>query len=685
MSLLDSIRRALARQDGPGVAAALEQAITAHEAGRLEEAQRCYEAILRRDPRNASALHLLGLIAHQRGDQTAALKYINRAIAIDSGVALFYFNLGNVLVALEEFEPAAAAFSRALQLGPERFDAWFNLGKAEAQRSRGREAIVAFRHAFELDKSSEAARHELARALIAQADQPPGDMLGYDEGIALLADHWQFAPDPLASRLALAHALESRDRWSEAAEHYTSIIEARRDTAPAHWGLGNCYNRLGRMDEAVSCYRAALELDPEDANIASSLVAGLIYDENCTPQAVFEAHRRWGERYAARHYPRAPAPIPAPDRQRRLRVGYLSPDFHRHPVTALFLPVIERHDPAAVEIFCYHNFPGADAVTERVRRAAHQWREVASLDDAALAARIQADDIDILVDLSGHTSHQRLLALARRPAPLQVSWLGYFATTGVESVDYFITDSYSSPPGQDRYFVEKLVRLPDTRFCYQPTHAMPEPNELPASTAGQVTFGCFNNLAKLGPRVLSLWAKILAAVPDSVLYLQAVGLSDSANRERFLALAERCGIPADRVELWPFVPIEHAAFAYHDVDIALDPYPFGGGMTSFEALWMGVPIVTLEQKLIAGRQTTSMLANLGLGELIAQDEQAYVAIAGALARDRARLADLRQTLRERFAASPLADYAKFTRALESAYRRMWHTLLAGGPKEPLDL
>jgi predicted O-linked N-acetylglucosamine transferase (SPINDLY family) len=678
-------------------AAELEQAIAAHEAGRLDEAERSYSAILARDPRHARALHLLGLIAHQRGDQAEALRRIDRAIAIDPGIAQFHFNLGNVLAALAEHETAAAAYAQAVRIKPDHYAAWFNLGKSESESGRGAEAIAALRqaHALEralepasgpaLEPAPEPARHELARALIAQADRKSADAWHYDEGIELLEDHWQLGDDPVASRLALAHALDACTRWSEALDHYCGVIEARPDTAPAHWGRGNCLNRLGRIGEAADAYRAALRLDPDDANIASGLVSSLIYEETCTPQALYEEHVRWGERYAAPHYPQRVQPLREPEAQRRLRVGYLSPDFRRHPVTSLFLPVIERHDAREVETYCYHNYSGSDVVTERVRRASQHWREVAPLSDAELAARVQEDGIDILVDLSGHTSHQRLLALARRPAPLQVSWLGYFNTTGVRSIDYFLTDPHSSPAGQDRWFVEKLVRLPDTRFCYEPTLAMPEVNALPALSAGHVTFGCFNNLAKVGARVLSLWSKILDAVPGSVLSLQASALNDSANRERFLELAERCGISPWRIELWPFVTIERAALAYHDIDIALDPFPFCGGMTSFEALWMGVPVVTLEQELIAGRQSTSMLANLGLTELVAPTPQAYVEIAGSLARDRARAAGLRRTLRQRFAASPLADYEKFTRALELAYRRMWQRRVSASLNISFDL
>lgn len=675
MSLLRSLRQSLFPDRGAASAAALQNAIVAHEAGDLEAAARAYAAILRREPRHADALHLLGVLCHQRGDHAAALERIRQALAIKSDAALFHFNLGNVLAALGRTGAAADAFARATRLDPGHAAAWFNLGRALGQEGRDGDAAAAFRQASELMPESAPARHELARALIAGADRT-SDAAAYDEGIGLLAGHWQEGPDPSLSRIALAHALEMRDRWSEAAEHYAGVLAANPDLAPARRGLGNCLNRLGRMDEAVREYREAMRIEPGDPATASGLIAGLNYDVRISPETLFEEHRRWGERFAAPLYPSNPEFANVRDPDRRLRVGYVSPDFRRHPVTAAFLPVIERHDPNQVEVICYHNLAAADAVTARVRRAAHAWREIAALSDLQAAELFRADGVDILVDLAGHTSRHRLLAFARRPAPVQVSWLGYFFTTGVATVDYFVTDPYSSPPGQERFFTERLVRLPATRFCYAPQEPAPEANALPAAAQGNVTFGCFNNLAKIGPGVLALWARILAALPGARLVIQAVGLSDVPNRARVLRDFGAAGLPVERVELRPFAPAERAASAYHDIDIALDPFPFCGGMTSFDALWMGVPVVTLAGQLIAGRQTASMLANLGLTELVANTPEEYVEVAIALARDTTRLADLRASLRPRFRASPLCDYDGFTRSLEQAYRGMWRSWLS---------
>ncbi len=677
MRVLEALRAALFRSRRRQSDSRLEQALALHESGRLEEAEARYRAILRDGARNAPALHLLGVLLHQRGDHAAALEPIRAAIAAEGDVALYHYNLGNVLAALGDDEAAGESFAHATRLNPGHAAAWFNLGRAHQQRARDRDAIAAYRRSLAIDASLDAASHELGKLLVAHADKNPGSDDAYKEAIALLQGRWRSGPDPGGARMALAHALEQTGRWGDALEHFSELAAEPSGARAAYCGLGNCYNRMGRMPEAIQAYRKALAAGPGDANIASSIVAGLIYDVNCSPQALFEEHCAWGRRFA-------PTPSPAQagfSGQRnalgRLRIGYVSPDFRRHPVTALFLPVLERHDPEAVETHCYYNFPAHDAVTERVKRAAGHWHDIFGLTDAQVAARIREDRIDILVDLAGHTTHGRLLAFARKPAPVQVSWLGYFHSTGLPAMDYFVTDPHSSPGGQERYFVERLLRLPATRFCYRPLEIMPEPNALPAIGRGGITFGSFNNVAKLNERVLALWSALLKELPGARLVLQAAALNHASERGRFADMLRSAGIAGDRVELRPFVPIERSPYAYHDIDIALDPFPFCGGMTSLESLWMGVPVVTLSQEILAGRQTESMLANLGLTDLVARSPERYVEIAAALACDLPRLAELRATLRARFAASPLADAVSFTRQLEAAYRAIWTESIKG--------
>lgn len=591
MSLVQSLKAWF----GGKQAAELEAAIRLHEAGDLAGAERAYHRVLQADVRNPDALHLLGLIAHQRGDHAHAFARISAAIALKDDKAVYHYNQGNALVGLARPEAAMDSFRMAIKLDPQNVAASFNL----------------------------------------------------------------------------ANCLEDGNRWSEAAEIYSAVLRSDADLAIAHNRLANCYNQLGRMAEARSHYLEVCRIEPEFGHAWASALACLNYDPDATAEEVSDAHRRWAERAAAPYYPKSAHYGNDRDPGRRLRIGYVSPDFRRHPVTAIFAPVLDAHDPGEVEVYCYYNYASEDSVTLRLKQRAGHWRRIAELDDAALCAQIRADRIDILVDLAGHTSGNRLLAFARKPAPVQASWLGYFNTTGLATMDYFLSDPWLSPPGQERFHTEQLLRLPHTRFCYEPPEYMPGVGALPALKNGYITFGSLHNLAKLNAKVLALWGMVLQAVPAARLLVKAAALDDAPNRRRFGGMCAQHGIAADRLQLCGASPIDAVPATYAEVDISLDPFPFCGGLTSFESLWLGVPLVTLAGETIPSRQSTGMLGNLGLTELIASSTGEYVDKAAQLARDLPRLAELRAALRPRFAASPLADYAGFARALEASYRRMW--------------
>jgi len=676
MGLLEWVRRALERSDERPDPAMLAHVVALYEKGSIDEAEAECRRVLARHPGSAQALHLRGLIADRRGDHRRAEQLIGLAVAAAPGVGLYRYNLGNAQRVLGLADDAVASYARAVALDPDRFAAWFNLAQLHAEQSRPGEAIAAFRQALRIEPASADARLGLAAALVDAAQTGADGSPASAEALALVESDWAQAPDPSRARFVLAMALAGCERWTEAGSHLEALVAAHPEAAELRNQLANCYNRTGRAADAVREYRETFRLAPDFHHALTGVLGTLNAVADATPEEVFEAHRAWATAVAAPLYPAAPRFRNTRDAGRRLRVGYVSPDLRRHPVGTMFAPVLERHDAARVETFCYYNYPRGDVMTDRMRRAAHHWREIAGQHDAAVADAVRADAIDILVDLVGHTRHTRLPVFARKPAPVQVSWLGYFNTTGLATMDYFITDPVSSPPGQERYFVERLIRLPATRFCYEPPGFLPEVGALPARTRGHVTFGCLNNLAKLNDRVLALWARILAAVPGARVVLQASALNDPLVQQRFRARAEAHGIAAERLELRRFVPVEQASRTYHDIDIALDPFPFCGGMTSLDALWMGVPVVTLPQAMIAGRQTASMLANLGLPELIAADEAGYVAIATGLASDLDRLAALRAALRERFRRSPLADHDRFTRDLEGAYAGMWAAWLA---------
>lgn len=675
MPLLQSLRAWF----GGNGSAQLDAAIRLHESGDLAGAEQLYRAMLRQDASDPDATHLLGLIAHQRGDHAAAVAKIGAAIALRPDKPVYHYNLGNALAALGRPEPAIDSFRAALALAPAQFAARSNLAQALAETGRHKEAAAEYRRLLELQPSA-AARNTLARVLIDCADADPAAAHCYDEAAALLEQAWQVADTPAAARLALAHCHRQRGRWTEAAGDCQAVLALAPGNAAAHNELANCLNQLGRIPEAILHYRETYRLAPDFPEALTSVLACLNYDPDCPPARAASEHRHWAERVAAPYYPKSARFDNDRDPERRLRIGYVSPDLRRHPVSAIFAPILAAHDRSRVEVSCYYNFAEEDVVTLRLKSLAERWRPVAGIDDDTLCQQIRDDRIDILVDLAGHTAHNRLLAFARRPAPLQSSWLGYFNTTGLATMDYFLSDPWSSPAGQERNYVEQLLRLPHTRFCYQPPEYMPPVNALPAGQTGRITFGSLNNLSKLNEKVLALWGEVLRAVPGARLFVQAAALDDAPNRSRFGDLCAKHGIAPDRLELRGFVPVDQAPASYAAIDIALDPFPFCGGMTSLEALWLGVPVVTLPGETLASRQSASMLMNLGLAELIAENALEYVDKAAQLARDLPRLAGLRAGLRQRFASSPLMDYTGFAHALEALYRDMW-LAWTGNPKK----
>lgn len=353
-----------------------------------------------------------------------------------------------------------------------------------------------------------------------------------------------------------------------------------------------------------------------------------------------------------------------------MKIGYVSGDFRRHSVANFLFPVFENHDRSAFEIYCYSNNPSNDDVTERLVLAADQWRRISGLGDEEAARMIGEDGIDILVDLSGHTAHNRLQLFARRPAPTLVTWLGYPGSTGVEAIGFRLVDAITDPPDQgDRDYYEQLIRLEHGFLCYAPVDTAPAPVTRPAGK--RIRFGSFNNPAKLSTTTLDVWGRLLSAIPGSELVLKGRSFADSLVREMLLKRFQDRGIATERVALLEHIasPDGHMA-AYGEIDIGLDPFPYNGTTTTCEALWMGVPVVTLLGERHSGRVGASLLTRVGLEDLIAEDAEDYIRRAAALAVDHERRAELRRTLRSKMAASPLCDGPAFTRGLEAAYRRM---------------
>lgn len=449
---------------------------------------------------------------------------------------------------------------------------------------------------------------------------------------------------------------------------------------PTAEACNNCAGLLlneGRLDEASELFRRGGELNPDDVNQQSNFLYTLSYKPYPNVREIFNWHKQFGQRHE-----RAIAPMPPRARMdgaradQRLRIGYVSADFRQHAVAHFIEPVLAAHDSKRFEIFCYYNYPAADTVTGRFEKLAHHWRVIANRSDEDVANMIRADGIDILVDLAGHTPLNRLRVFARKPAPVQVSWIGYSSTTGLTRMDYRITDTISDPIGvTDDLYTEKLVRLPDTYSCFQPLANSPHVGALPATQSGHVTFGSFNNFIKMTPEVLQTWARILQRVPTSILLLKYRSFEADKIRALVIAAFAQHGVQPARIHFLGSDDYHTHLRAYHQVDIALDTFPHNGDTTTCDALWMGVPVVVNTGVNHVGLMGASRLSSVRLEDLVARDNDNYVDIACALANDVPRLEKLRATLRETMKASPLMDAPRFTRNLEAAYEKMWTNLI----------
>jgi predicted O-linked N-acetylglucosamine transferase (SPINDLY family) len=701
----------------------LQAALAHHQAGRLAEAEAIYRQVLVEERDQPDALQLLGFLAHQCGHHQQAIDLIRRAMALRPGEATYHNNLATALMALNRLDEAEMELRRALDLKPDADAIRMNLanllrdagrideaieqygqidtagacmvrGALLQQRGRLADAAAAWRRATELDPMSADAHSNLAQALAWLGDASEEAVRAGEEAVRLqpdLAEAWN----------NLGVALKSAGRHDHAARAFERAIELQPQLPAAQMNLGNLWLPLGEVERAEAHYRRAIELSPTDGESWDNLLLALHYRER-EPLELFAEHSRWGELFSSTAAPRA---FENPrDPERRLRIGYVSPDFRRHSVAYFIEPILAGHDRGQFEVFCYANLRREDEVTERLRSLpALTWRSIHGRSNDEAAAMIRDDAIDLLIDLAGHTGDNRLGVFARRPAPVQFTYLGYPNTTGLREIDYRITDPIADPPGEsDTLHTERLLRLPTSAWCYRPpVEALSRVRELiaaggsprasargyelphPRALAGEVTFGSFNVLSKVSPETIGVWGRILAAVPRSRLLLKAAALDYDSVRQRVQRAFESLGIAEDRLELLGRTPdlAEHLEL-YHRVDIALDTFPYNGTTTTCEALWMGVPVVTLMGRTHASRVGASLLHAVGLRDCVAATAEDYVNTAARLAGDPA--ARDRATVRRAMENSPLRDEAAFVAGFESALRSAWRswcaeTLSGSGP------
>jgi predicted O-linked N-acetylglucosamine transferase (SPINDLY family) len=638
----------------------LQPLVAAHRSGRLAEAEAGYRRLLAGHLDHPGAWHYLALLLWQSGRRDAALEAARSCIDADPAAPKPRLNLGVMLLDCGLPAEAAEHFLAARSVAPTVAQAAFGLGLAASALRRPEEAVERFREAITLAPDYAEAHYNLGCAL-----KEAGDTAAAEDALRRAV---ALKPDYAEAFNNLANLLDGRAKPAEA-EALVRQALGIREAFPEGWNtLGNTLEAQARLPEAEQAYRRAVTLRADYQEAWSNLLFTLNYQEDKDPVAVAAAHREWGKGME-RHEP-LPFPNP-PEPRRRLRIGYVSPDFRTHSVAYFIAPVLAAHDRAAVEVFAYSCRGGGDATTRRLRDAADHWRDISGLDDAAAAESVRADGIDVLVDLAGHTASNRLPLFARRPAPVQVTWIGYPNTTGLAAIGWRLCDSVTDPPGPtDDVAAERLVRLPGCFLCYQPPSPSPQPQMRPAGCP--VTFGSFNKLAKVTPGTIAAWATILARVPGSRLLVKSKQLDEPATRERLAAALAAHGIAADRLDLRGWIADRDGHLgAYGLVDIGLDTFPYNGTTTTCEAMWMGVPVVTWAGNRHAARVGASLLGTVGLTELVAADVAGYVEAAVALAADEARRQVLRSSLRQRLAGSPLCDAATFTRGVELALRIAW--------------
>jgi predicted O-linked N-acetylglucosamine transferase (SPINDLY family) len=637
----------------------LHHALALHQARDLAGAEAQYRAILAADPRNLQAMHLLGVVHHQRGEHARAVELIAPVAKAAPNVAAVRVNLANALAKAGHLSRAMEEYHAALRLDGQLVQAVDGLAHTLMQAGRLLEAAAAFDRLIQMGEQGATVYNELGLALM---------LLGRKNDAAkALQEAVKRDPDLAEAHANLSHLYRGMGRTSDAVAAGEAAVRCKADF-PAGWNnLANALADQARLRDAESAYRRAADLSPADPRLLSNLLFHLNSCDWLSAEQIAHEHFKFGQRFGR------PCRVLATEAPRnRLRIAYLSGDLREHSVAYFIEPLLRTHDKTRFDVFCYSDNRIEDAVTKRLKSAVSTWRTIAGMPDDAVADLIQHDGIDILVDLAGHSADNRLMVFAQKPAPVQATYLGYPNTTGLATIDFRITDAIADPPGAaDARHSEKLIRLNRCFLCYGVDPSLPPVGDLPRQGNGYVTFGSFNNLHKITETTLRLWSNVLGAVPGARLLLKYRSLADAGTVAFFSNLLHHSGINPARVELLGHVPSRQQHLStYNRIDIALDTTPYNGTTTTCEAVSMGVPVVTLAGDAHVSRVGASLLTALEMPELVASNEHDFISIATKLSSDLPRLVQLRQNLRPIMLASPLCDVAAFTREMERVYQAM---------------
>jgi protein O-GlcNAc transferase len=678
----------------------LEHAREHRKAGRPAEAYALCEQVLAQDPEHAEALFLLGLLDLEAARPERAVERLEHAVRLAPQSALYLTNLGLARAKLGQLVESAEALAHAVRLAPELTAALRNLGLVLCDLGDFVGGLEWLERASAREPKSAAARCLVAKALV-RAGRVGEAMAHFERALSLSAQQAELCLDflprlaqggylaqaaevagravrlsPTLARahVALGRAEAARSKDTEAVESFRRAIALEGRLALTLGAeLALALLKLGRLEDSVAAHEHALGLDPTLASTEGNLVFLAAYRPAFDAQQILATARTWGERHAPPRADRQASPARDRSPERRLRLGYVSPDFRDHVQRFFVLPVFREHDHSAFELVGYSSVKRPDEWTARMRDEADTWHDVSRLDDGALAEKIRRDQIDVLIDLTMHMPGSRLKAFAERPAPVQISWLAYPGTTGTASIDHRITDPLLDPPGLPLPYSERSLWLPRSFWCYDPLDEEPAVKELPALTAGHITFGCLNNFIKVNRGTLELWARVLTSVPHSRLLLLA---PPGWARSHATEVLRAGGVAPSRVDFVDRQSRHDYLATHHRIDVALDCSPYNGHTTSLDAFWMGVPVVTAIGSTVVGRAGLSMASNLDLHGLVAKNEDEYVKIASELTGSLPLLNALRLGMRRRMRDSPLMDASGFTRDLEGAYRAAWREFCA---------
>jgi predicted O-linked N-acetylglucosamine transferase (SPINDLY family) len=656
---LTSARRAV--ELAPGYApAGLHLGMVLGERGDLSKAEAAYRSAVRVAPGLAVAHNDLGILLYQMGRKDEAIAELRTAVQHQPDYPDAQCNLALVLTAHGQNDAAAAVLRDVLRLNPNFVRAHRLLGISLRNLGRTAESRDVLQQAVRLQPRDALAHNELGISLW-QNLEPDAAM-----------DEWRTAirldPQLVGAYHHLGVACLSGNEIEEGFACYRKLLDLEPENAWRHNNFAAALKSMGDLDGALASLRTAMELAPMNSQIHSGYLCTMQFHPGFDAKDVLAEGKSWNRRHAEPLQDSILTHESARDPSRRLRVGYVSPNFWAHVVGRNILPLLRHHDRERFEIFCYADMRIVDDLTPEFQNCANHWRSTLGLKNEALAQLIRSDKIDILVDLNLHLANDRLRVFARRPAPIQVAFAGYPGTTGLHTMDYRLTDPYLDPPGEnDAFYSEESLRLPHSFWCYAPNELVAL-NELPAMANGYVTFGCLNNFTKINDPVLRLWARVLETIPGSHLVTQA---PEGRAQKRVRELMESYGVDASRLEFFPKTSHREYLEYYHRVDVMLDSFPYNGHTTSLDALWMGIPVITLAGKSAIARAGVSQLTNLGLTEFIADSQDLFVDRAVGLARDLDRLRELRRTLRQRMETSPLTDAAGFAKGIEAAYESMW--------------